>query len=320
MMDVLAELEKRVGLIIQGNDLQPTMVGYKDILDTVATGIYFVDRERKIIYWNRGAEIISGHKCEEVLGRPCSDNILVHVNDQGESLCEGSCPLADTMADGQPRQARVFLNFKAGHRLPVLVYTSAIRGDHGNIIGGIEIFNDISSPIAAIERLENLQDSTQLDPLSGVVTHPYLETFITDRLEELKKFNLPFGIIATDIDDLEHVIDHYGTEAGNQTIHLVAQTLAKNSRSFDLVGRWGKSGFICVYLNEQAESLRQMAEKLRHLVGQSRLPHKTGSIQVTLSGGATLARPEDTPATLVQRARDLLNQSISAGGNQVTLG
>ncbi len=44
-MDILAELEKRVGVMIQDHDLQPRTVGYKDILDAVATGIYFVDRK-----------------------------------------------------------------------------------------------------------------------------------------------------------------------------------------------------------------------------------------------------------------------------------
>ena len=33
---------------------------YKEILENLADGVYFVDRQRKITFWNKGAERISG--------------------------------------------------------------------------------------------------------------------------------------------------------------------------------------------------------------------------------------------------------------------
>ena len=318
-MDILAELEKRVGIIIPGEDAQPRMVGFKDILDVVATGIYFVDRDRKIVYWNKGAEIISGYKAGEVLGRPCSDNILTHVNHQGESLCQGACPLASTMTDGEPRKAQVFLYYKGGYRLPVMVTTDAIRDGRGNIIGGIELFHDLSSPMAAIERLEDLGDTAHLDTVSGMVTPDYLKAFVADRLNDLKDFSLPCSIALIDIDDLAKLQERYGQAVGDQIVAMVAKTLAKNSRSFDLVGRWGNSEFGCILANQDRQTLADSAEKYHRLIAQSRLPHETGDIKVTVSVGATLARPDDTLESLAQRAGELLAQSKSAGGSRVTV-
>src|ERR1017187_5447325 len=82
---------------------------YRQILDSLADGVYFVDTERRITYWNRGAEAISGYSAQDVLGRSCSDNLLVHANAEGCQLCLHGCPLLATLRDGANRQADVFL-------------------------------------------------------------------------------------------------------------------------------------------------------------------------------------------------------------------
>ncbi len=51
-------------------------ISYKEILDHLYEGVYFVDRERYITYWNQAAERITGFAATKVLGSRCSDNIL----------------------------------------------------------------------------------------------------------------------------------------------------------------------------------------------------------------------------------------------------
>jgi len=46
-------------------------------LDTIFDGVYIVDKERRIVFWNKGAEEITGYSAKEVCGRKCSDNILM---------------------------------------------------------------------------------------------------------------------------------------------------------------------------------------------------------------------------------------------------
>ena len=53
---------------------------YKDLLDHMSDGVYFVDRDRKILYWNEGAFRLSGYSSQELLGRSCQDDILCHVD------------------------------------------------------------------------------------------------------------------------------------------------------------------------------------------------------------------------------------------------
>ena len=80
---------------------------YKNLLDSLHDGVYFVDRDRRITYWNSGAERISGYESSEVVGRRCSDDLLMHIDKEGSCLCGAKCPLAHTLDDGLIREAEV---------------------------------------------------------------------------------------------------------------------------------------------------------------------------------------------------------------------
>ena len=42
---------------------------YEDILNSLRDGIYYLDRNRIITYWNRGAEKLTGHAADQVIGK-----------------------------------------------------------------------------------------------------------------------------------------------------------------------------------------------------------------------------------------------------------
>ncbi len=46
------------------------------LIENVSDGVYVTDIERKILYWNKSAEKITGYVKEDIIGRKCSDNIL----------------------------------------------------------------------------------------------------------------------------------------------------------------------------------------------------------------------------------------------------
>ena len=54
---------------------------YKKMLENMDMGVYFVNRERQITFWNKGAEDIIGFTKDEVVGKYCHDDILNHVDE-----------------------------------------------------------------------------------------------------------------------------------------------------------------------------------------------------------------------------------------------
>jgi diguanylate cyclase (GGDEF)-like protein/PAS domain S-box-containing protein len=292
---------------------------YETLLDNLYDGVYFVNRERQITFWNRAAEKITGFTKAEVLGKRCADNLLRHVDDRGTPLCEGACPLSYTLSDGVQRSASVFLHHKDGHRLPVAIGVAPITDQQQNIIGAVEIFRDDSAAIAALERLKDMEHLAYLDRLTRIANRTYLETFIVARFNELRRLGWSFGVIFIDLDRFKQVNDSYGHQTGDLVLKMVAQTLLKNCRSFDLVGRWGGEEFLCVLTNLAGpDHLPDIAERLRALVESSWVNLADRSIQVTISLGVTLARLQDTPETLIQRADHLMYRSKAAGRNCIT--
>src|SRR5512138_459514 len=98
---------------------------FKVLLDNLYDGVYFVDRDRRITFWNKGAERLTGFSKQEADGRSCHDNFLTHIDENGRHLCLSGCPLAETIQDGRQRECDLFLHHKDGHRLPVSIRVSA---------------------------------------------------------------------------------------------------------------------------------------------------------------------------------------------------
>ncbi|MBI4797337.1 MAG: GGDEF domain-containing protein [Desulfarculus sp.] len=290
------------------------------VLDDLYDGVYFLDPQRRITYWNSAAEKLTGYQASEVLGRSCADNILVHVNDLGDNLCEGGCPVSATLADGQAREAEVFLHHKDGHRLPVLVRVSPLYDGQGNLAGALEVFADNSTRLEANQRLKELEQLAMLDPLTKLPNRRYLERQVEARLAELKRQGWPFGVIFMDLDRFKAINDRHGHEAGDQVLVMVSRALELSSRPFDLVGRWGGEEFLAVIPNVDRKALGTVAQRYRMLVANCALYREGEPLRATISLGATLAQPDDTTDSLLARADQLMYHSKSSGRDQVTLG
>jgi diguanylate cyclase (GGDEF)-like protein/PAS domain S-box-containing protein len=290
---------------------------YKNLLDNLHDGVYFTDRERRILYWNKGAERITGFGSAELLGRCCADNILCHIDGQGKLLCPADCPLSDAMSTGEPVEKAAFLYHKTGHRVPVLVRVCPIHDENREVVGAVEAFSDNSSQLQALERLEELQKIAFVDQLTGVGTRRYGEDMLRSRLDEFRRYGWTFGIMCVDLDRLKEINDRYGHDAGDEALARVARTLVANVRSFDFVARWGGDEFLVIVTNLSPENLCALAEKLRCLVAASNLS-LTASRRMSVSIGATFSKPSDNFRALLKRADRLLYESKAAGRNRVS--
>ncbi|HVN31548.1 MAG TPA: sensor domain-containing diguanylate cyclase [Thermoanaerobaculaceae bacterium] len=291
---------------------------FKTLLDNFYDGVYFVDPDRRITYWNKAAERISGFTREEVVGSHCCDELLIHVNAEGVLLCGGLCPTSATLSDGEVRDVDVFLHHKEGHRVPVRVRVAPVKDGYGSIIGAVEVFTDNTAGMAALQRIKELQEMAYVDPLTGVANRAFTEINLRAKLDEMDRYGWPFGVLFVDIDHFKLVNDNHGHDVGDQALRTVAKTLAGNARSFDLVGRWGGEEFLVALVNVDEARITALGERFRALIGTSRVATGNGNIRITVSIGATLARVGDRVDTLVRRADELMYESKKAGRNRVT--
>lgn len=293
---------------------------YQKALNNINDGVYFVDTNMKITYWNQGAERLSGYTYNEVVGFKCQDNILTHVDHQGINQCKRFCPLKKTILDGQEREAKLFLHHKEGHRVPVLIRVFPVTDDQGQIIGGVEIFYDNSTTTAYSEQIEQLQKIAMFDPLTELANRRYSEMKLSTMLDELKNYGKPFGVLFIDVDLFKQVNDTYGHVVGDMMLKMVAKTMLNRLKSNNVLCRWGGDEFLALIPNVEAPELYAIARDIQGLVEQSSLTHEGRSIKVTLSIGATTALPEDNMESLIKRGDSLGYQCKAKGRNNVVLG
>ncbi len=291
---------------------------FRKLLDNLYDGVYFVDHDRIITYWNRGAERLSGFSATDVIGSSCRDNILCHVDAKGKLLCLEGCPLAATLLDGEERQAEVYLHHRDGHRVPVQVKVAPIRDQQEKIIGAVEIFSDNSRRSSDQEKIEELQQLVFLDPLTELANRRYLEVTLRSRLEELARFEWGFGVLFIDIDHFKEINDHYGHETGDAALKMVAKSMAGCCRVFDMVGRWGGEEFVAIIMNVGKEDICTTAERFRQVIEHSTLNIDGERIKITVSVGATEAVTDDTVESLIKRVDALMYRSKLSGRNCVS--
>ena len=288
----------------------------KDLIDDQTAGIYFLDRSRRIIYWSPGAERLTGYLSSDVLGRCCADRLLQHMDASGQVLCNAGCPLEATMRDGKGRAIELFLHHKKGHRVPVTVRAIPIRGLSGEILGAVEVFNDVSGHDFAAERIRELGTPTLIDPLTGAGNQRFAEVQIASRLAEKKRTGLTVGLLLVEIDSLGSINERYGHSAGADTLAAVGRTLAHALRAGDFLARWDGGRFVILAVGLEGRSLADAGQRVRAVVKRSGVPARPG-LKLSLSIGVTQARIGDTVASLVARADALRREAKSRGPDRV---
>lgn len=288
-----------------------------DLLNNLYEALYIVDQDCRILYWNKSAELIAGYSQQEVIGRICSDNILSHIDENGNILCEEGCPLKLSMSDGRIREIEAFLRHKDGHRVPVSIRTFPFNNDIAS--GAVEVFVDNSSKIAFLHKIEELQRLVIIDYLTGLANRRFMEMSIEARLNEMKRYGWPFGVLFIDIDNFKNINDLYGHETGDKVLRMIAQTFINNSRPFDTTGRWGGEEFVSIILNVDRERLFDVANRMRILIEQSVMTIDSDLIKVTVSIGATMANSEDTVESIIRRADRLMYHGKISGKNRVII-
>ena len=292
---------------------------FKAMIDNLYDGVYFVDVNRRITYWNQGSVRLTGYEPHEVVGSFCMNNILDHVSPDGLHLCTTLCPLAKTLADGNVRETHAYLQHKAGQRLPVYMRVAPIRDKYGTIIGAVEIFGDDSRLMVAENQVRDLLDHSLKDPLTEVLNRRHVEISLDSRLEEARRFGWDVGVLFADIDNFKRINDEYGHQVGDQILCAVAQTFAGAVRPSDLVGRWGGDEFLGVLANITEEGLYGVAERVRKMVAEAAIRTLSDSIHVTVSIGGAVATDADDKDSLIRAADLCLYESKSHGRNRVTL-
>ena len=120
------------------NSINGEVMNDNVILDSIADGVFTVDKSWHVTSFNRAAEKITGVKREEALGKFCYE---VFRSD----ICENDCALKKTIETGKPIiDLSIHILRADGEKIPISISTALLKDEKGKILGGVETFRDIS--------------------------------------------------------------------------------------------------------------------------------------------------------------------------------
>ncbi len=174
---------------------------------------------------------------------------------------------------------------------------------------------------AANQRLETLSAT---DALTGLANRRSFDQEWEAEWQRASRRGLPLAIAMVDVDQFKAYNDHYGHQAGDVCLKLVAQALGGTAqRSGELVARYGGEEFVVVLPSLTGAEAFAAMERIRAAVQQLGLPHAKATVAdvVTVSIGVASCVPQvgQSSAALVEAADAAMYRAKTQGRNRVVL-
>jgi diguanylate cyclase (GGDEF)-like protein len=303
-------------------------------LDLMEEGIAVLDERSRVVHWNQAAAILTGYAAQDVICRPCPEDLFlvdqqhrdkVVANAEAElkaGLAEGgsvsglsfSQPMAKTSQSSDPfleRLTLVSIHHKLGHEVPGMLRKVALQDAHACPIGSVLLFYP-AEEVDALPRGET----------GGAVGVEASQAEMEDRLDaahhQWATSGMPFGLLWVTVDQARSLRKTHGRDACEAMLRAVEDTLLRQMKPSETIGRWGDNEFLVIAHERSTELLADHARRLAGLARTVDFRWWGDRIGLTLSVGISFAVEADTLPCLLNRARQAVRTSEYAGGNHVT--
>jgi diguanylate cyclase (GGDEF)-like protein/PAS domain S-box-containing protein len=290
----------------------------EQLLDLLNAGIIVLDRQKRIIYWNRGAERITGYSAAEALGRQTCPIRTPVPACPWSPACYGVCLnlLVDQPEALQPTRSLVFR--RDGGRVPVEYRSEVLVDAAGDELGRVEILNDASSIVALEAANERLLRIASRDHLTGLPNRRTLDGLLDREVDLSERTGSPLSVILVDLDGFKAINDTWGHAVGDESLVQCAAAMANGCRPADVVGRFGGDEFLVLLPGTRLDMAESVAARLS--TGLPELPTALILLArplLTMSLGVAEYWRGEGSAGLLRRVDEALYRAKRAGRNRV---
>jgi len=135
----------------------------------------------------------------------------------------------------------------------------------------------------AKRRIRALSDRDELTSIYNMRAFARLAEQEHDTASRMER---PYAILMVDIEHLKTINDTYGHEAGSRAVKLVAEALARLTRSTDLVARYGGDEFIVMLSGANKDVADEVAQRVRNVVFSTTLEVDVKMVRIKANVGA----------------------------------
>src|SRR5271157_3111316 len=238
---------------------------FRHLVEELPVGIYIVDRDGLIRFWNRGAESLIGHLSHEVVGHVFED-IVRACDRRGNSLSGERCPVTMTLSQRKAQHCTAFYLHKNGHRTGVRIRTRPIL-EYGDAIGGATVF--FEEAFVYREELSGPPMYGCLDAATGVPSRRLTRAVLNECMAGMEESHTSFGLLRIRVLGLEEFGSKHGPQSVVPFLHTTAQTLRNSLDAESFLGCWGENEFLVVLPSASPMMVAMTAEILLNLLSHS---------------------------------------------------
>ncbi len=297
-------------------------------------GIAVLDPQSNVAHWNNMAAELTGYSAADVVGRKCPED-LFHLNQEHQDQVAASVlarrraraqgirmhagffsrPQADPEKSAEKqmpaRPTLVSIRHKLGHSVPGMLHKAALQDADGEDIGEALLFY----PVEEIAALPHGESDEGTDIEAGQAE---MEDRLAAAYHQWLTSGLAMSVLWILVDQARTLRKTHGHEACEEMMHRVSDTLLRQKRPAEVLGRWGDDEFLIISHERSPEVLLQHAQRLTGLARTVEFLWWGDRVGLTISIGLAHAAADTKLELLLDRAQDAMRSSEFAGGNRVT--
>ncbi len=164
-----------------------------------------------------------------------------------------------------------------------------------------------------------------IDPLTELFNRRHFSILANQELEHSLAHRHPLSVLFLDIDHFKSINDRYGHLSGDRVLISMASIMRNLLRDSDIIGRFGGEEFIAILPDTLLQQARQIGERIRKTISQSKVDTGHENISITVSIGITELLPSDmlnphmSMTDLVHKADQALYIAKKNGRNRVEI-
>jgi diguanylate cyclase (GGDEF)-like protein len=289
------------------------------IIETINLGVFVLDADARLVYWNRWLENASGISSTEALDKRVFElfpelETPVFIRNLKSVLSFGNFAYFS-----QKLHSRLFdLPAPPGspegiEHMEQQCVMGPIR-ENEKIACAYVIVEDVTETVA---RERRLAEFAMKDALTSAYNRRYFDKRLAEELERCRRYDRCLGLIMLDIDHFKNVNDLYGHQFGDEALRSAVSRWSGTIRFSDMIARYGGEEF-CILLPESGpdESLA-LAERLRMVVSSSDVVYNGQHARITVSGGVAFSRSGDGPDDILHRVDRALYRAKAQGRDRI---